>query len=110
MDVTTQAPKGAAKRRYIQILIAAILGYGLAGSLLVFALREPRAPLGWVLLGGWLLLFAVGLVVAWKDYQKLLHGAAASTTQPPDDGPNKKPQTPPSTSTTPTGTRTQDLT
>ncbi|MET4637685.1 hypothetical protein ABIE24_000905 [Mycetocola sp. 2940] len=99
MDVTTQAPTGAAKRRYIQILIAVVLGYGLASSLLLFALREPRAPLGWILLGGWLVLFAVGLVVAWKGYKKLLRGAAAATTGPPGDGPNERTPTPSSTST-----------
>lgn len=60
----------AQRRRYTQILIAAMLAAGTAGSILVWALRDPSQILPWIVLVGILVLFAVGFVYAFRDFYR----------------------------------------
>jgi hypothetical protein len=61
----------AKKARYAALLVVALLGFGTSGLFVVAALDAPEVLGGWLLLTGWLLIFVICFVLAWRRYRRM---------------------------------------
>lgn len=56
--------------RYLQMVIALMLGTGLAGSLLLHALDAPSDVFRWLMLAGWVVLLFSAFVFAYRKWAR----------------------------------------
>ena len=56
--------------RYLTIVVAGMLGFGLAGNLLLHALDAPSDPLRWVMLGVWIMVWVAATTYAYRRWYR----------------------------------------